>query len=123
MSIAVRETLEGMISMVANQAAKNSDEISPLATTPRVRKNVSSTQKRPSHHKLPAGKDLFGARVMLVETPDETCPSDDAETNIDLSYDAPSETFREQLFSEACDSDGAATQCKDNLKELHESEN
>ena len=34
-SIAARETLEGMISIVATQAAKNSDEISPLAVTPK----------------------------------------------------------------------------------------
>ena len=44
-SIAVKEILEGMISIVTNQAASISDEISPLTTTPRVRKNTTPTSR------------------------------------------------------------------------------
>ena len=88
-----------MISIVTTQTAKNSDAISPLAITPRVRQNTTPTPQGPLRRELPAGKNLFDARVVLAETPDDTCPSDDAKTNIFLSHNAPLETFREQLFS------------------------
>ena len=46
-------------------------------------------------HELTVGKDLLRARVVLVETPDDMCPSDDARINVDFPHGALSETFRE----------------------------
>ena len=59
----------------------------------------------------------------MVETPDDMCPSDDSDINIDLSHNVPSETFRDELFSEGYDSDVMMTQHNNALKELHECDN
>ena len=106
MSTTVRETLEGMISTVTNQAANTSDKILPLAVTPRVRHNRIPPLQRPLQNQLPARKSLFGAStvdesemndgVTLVGEPDDTCPSDDARAHFDPNNDLPeSETLRD----------------------------
>ena len=126
-SITVREISEEMISAITNQAANISDEISPLAVTPRGIQNRTPPPKRTLQHHLPTRKSLFGANtidesqinngVILVDTPDNICPSDDARTNIDPNPNLPvPETLKDQLFSEGYDSDGLRVEYEDASK-------
>ena len=130
-SVVVGEVLEELIHAATSQALHNGDEVSPLATTPRVATNRSPPSHRPLQMQVPARKSLFSAGavdesrpldrgIIMVDTPDDIGPSNNAEPDPDLPVP---ETLKDRLFSEGYDSDGLRVEYDDAAKELYESAN
>ena len=125
-SIVVGGVSEDVICTVANEAANTSDEISPLAVTPRGILNRTPLSQRPFHPEVPARNALSGADVIdasqtnngiiVVDTPNDIGPSDDTDfrTNIDPDPNLPvPESLKDRLFSEGYDSDGLRIEYED----------